>query len=839
MAALDDLVSLVDDETLRGRLRGEVARLRGSRRFGLVFEEHLPEVVAVPGRSLTPGCIAVRDDADPSRRVVVVRKVDDDVATVDLVGTHNSSRVNKTNSGSSAYAGGGNEFCVPVGELVAANDLDNTSLVPILEPIEECSGVDANLSGARHLLIEAENYHALRLLSFTHAQKIDCIYIDPPYNTGATDWVYNNRFVDNNDGYKHSKWLSMMQRRLRLARRLLRSDGVLIVAIDECEVHRLGLLLQQMFGDAVQQMVTVMILPQGNSRATFTRVDEYLLFCFFGDPATSEWGVCEWGDDHLTGQNADGNKPPRPETVRWSGLLRSGNNSRPQDRPGLCYPLLVCDVTHKTAITKNITDDVGEPIKMVVGTGRTLKQRSDAGEMDATNSAYDGYEPCFEGVIADIAAMIRNDGEIVWGEGFSLNNAGAVKWVEGVVREGSLQVLWPRDSRGRLSCWGLGPSTTLKRSAERRVKVNESSGRNKLSVTTLTDTQADQIETRELTVAADDPGWGPVQLNSVIKTKKPMTMWNRSRHVAGGPYGTKLLENLLGEKRFDFPKSLYSTLDAIGAVVADRPDAVVLDFFAGSGTTAHAVALLNLADNGRRQCITVTNNEVGRREDTEMRQQGLHHGEDEWEAKGVCRRVTWPRIQAAVTGRNVAGEPIPGRYLPVPFGPQLNPDYQPKVHEHEIAGGLPQNAVYTRLKFLDPSQMRWNSTACWTQGLATMWLMSGCQGPLPTPHIKTLTAHATNPGWLLPKQGSPLNEHCCFAVLIRPSKAISIAAELKKPAYTHITHIWIVSNCEEDYTDAREIVIAAKPGLIVKDWRSDMIAHFKAASTHSTIGNTP
>ena len=84
-----------------------------------------------------------------------------------------------------------------------------------------------------HLVIRSENYHALQLLQYTHAGAVDVIYIDPPYNTGAQDWQYNNDYVDKNDRWRHSKWLSFMEKRLRLAKPLLKDDGVLIITVDD------------------------------------------------------------------------------------------------------------------------------------------------------------------------------------------------------------------------------------------------------------------------------------------------------------------------------------------------------------------------------------------------------------------------------------------------------------------------------------------------------------------------------------------------------------------------------------------------------------------------------
>src|ERR1043165_7276991 len=91
------------------------------------------------------------------------------------------------------------------------------------------------------------NFHALQLLEYLYAGQVDCIYIDPPYNTGARDWKYNNRYVDSQDGWRHSKWLSMMEKRLRLAGKLLKPSGVLVCMIDEHEVHPLALLLEELF----------------------------------------------------------------------------------------------------------------------------------------------------------------------------------------------------------------------------------------------------------------------------------------------------------------------------------------------------------------------------------------------------------------------------------------------------------------------------------------------------------------------------------------------------------------------------------------------------------------
>lgn len=134
--------------------------------------------------------------------------------------------------------------------------------------------------GPTNILIEGDNYHALFALNFTHRRKVDVIYIDPPYNTGARDWKYNNDYVDINDRYRHSKWLSMMSKRLRLAKNLLKEDGIICVTIDDYEIARLAQLLEEIFGES-NHLGTVVIRNNPAGRSTvrgFAVAHEYALF---------------------------------------------------------------------------------------------------------------------------------------------------------------------------------------------------------------------------------------------------------------------------------------------------------------------------------------------------------------------------------------------------------------------------------------------------------------------------------------------------------------------------------------------------------------------------------
>ncbi|MBQ5557012.1 MAG: site-specific DNA-methyltransferase, partial [Aeriscardovia sp.] len=136
-----------------------------------------------------------------------------------------------------------------------------------------------------HVVINAENYHALQALGFCYAGRVDCVYIDPPYNTGAKDWKYNNDYVGKTDAYRHSKWLAWMERRLQLAKTLLNPDNsVLIVTIDEKEYLRLGCLLEELFPEGNIQMISTVIKAGGVSRGSeFNRTNEFIYFVYIGD----------------------------------------------------------------------------------------------------------------------------------------------------------------------------------------------------------------------------------------------------------------------------------------------------------------------------------------------------------------------------------------------------------------------------------------------------------------------------------------------------------------------------------------------------------------------------
>lgn len=129
-----------------------------------------------------------------------------------------------------------------------------------------------------NILIEGDNYHALSVLSYTHMRQIDLIYIDPPYNTGKKkEWKYNDHYVDKEDLYRHSKWLSFMSKRLSLAKNLLKDDGIILISIDDNEIAQLKLLCDELFGEQNLLAVLVWDLGTGTQAGHFTRSHEYIL----------------------------------------------------------------------------------------------------------------------------------------------------------------------------------------------------------------------------------------------------------------------------------------------------------------------------------------------------------------------------------------------------------------------------------------------------------------------------------------------------------------------------------------------------------------------------------
>jgi len=201
---LDVLLDKVQDPALRADLRSQIDRLKQKRSFGLVFEQHIPERVRLPQHPIRVGSQVVSRDDDDSPTFEVIL-IDDGVATLVQVRDPDGAYVQR-----SEHSVGGLEKA-PLDSLVVISDFGE----PVLPGFRHLGSVERGGDKPYHVVIKGENHHALEALRFTHAGKVDCIYIDPPYNSGARDWKYNNDYVDANNAYRHSKWLAFMERRLK------------------------------------------------------------------------------------------------------------------------------------------------------------------------------------------------------------------------------------------------------------------------------------------------------------------------------------------------------------------------------------------------------------------------------------------------------------------------------------------------------------------------------------------------------------------------------------------------------------------------------------------------
>lgn len=578
LSAIHDLIAQISDPRLRERLAAEWATASKEKKFGLVFEDHLPELLPLYKTKPRPGDLVCRKNG-PLQEVWQIRSRRDGIATCIKLQQEASS--NESNHSASAFA------TFAVDELLVVRQFGDP-IFPSLAPVDAVANGPADAPW--HTLIEADNYHALQLLDYLYAGQVDCIYIDPPYNTGARDWKYNNDYVDGNDGWRHSKWLAFMGKRLKLAKRLLKPDtGVLIVTIDEHEVYHLGMLLEQEFPEAYRQMITIVITPGGVTQGRFARVEEYALFCFNSDAYTA------LSPDDLLSSDTSKRSSLQPG---WQSLIRRGVSSRRIDRPGMFYPVFVDPSTQKIL-------GAGEPL--------SLDQEPD--------------------------------------------------WLKAENKE----IAWPVRSDGELGRWRIGPSTFNKLHAQGFIKLGRhDEARKTWTVLYLQQKTLAEIEAGTIEIIARDEITGVVELglgSGALQLKPLKTVWNRSSHHAGS-HGSTLLRNIFGHSsNFSFPKSVYATRDTIASVVRDRPKALILDFFAGSGTTLNAANLLNATDGGQRRCILVTNNEVSADDAETLCGRGLQPGDKEWEQLGICRSVTWPRSKFTILGRRDDGTALAGDYL--------------------------------------------------------------------------------------------------------------------------------------------------------------------------------
>ncbi len=588
--------------------------------FGLNFERHRPEAVELPLRPIRKG-----DKVRVLPERGSIKKSDQQLWQVRKIRKASSAKVADLELPGSQPP---QTQTVALDDLIVIAEFKDTIYPGLL-----CTG-KVERGGANkpcHTVINGENYHVLKALTYTHRGKVDAIYIDPPYNTGAKDWKYNNNYVESDDLYRHSKWLAMMERRLLIARELLNpADSVLIVTIDEKEYLRLGLLLEQTFPEARIQMVSSVINPKGVPRDGFSRVDEYVF-------------VAQFGASRIAGELKLGSGGTE---VRWRGLTRTGANGIRSKSPGAFYPIYF--------------NNDGK----IVEVGDALPIELDANSVNPRR-----------GLIA-VWPTSRPDGE---------------------------------DGR-----WSVVPEKLrdlIKLGAVRAGGVKPEKGQ--FPIFYLTSKQLAEIDSGKLEVRGKTPE-GVMKVffkDDGGRVSAPRTVWDKVSHSAS-EHGSGLLKTLLPGRKFPYPKSLYAVEDALRFFVADKSEAVILDFFSGSGTTAHAVMRLNRQDGGSRQSISVTNNEVAADEQKALREKGLRPGDPDWEKHGICDYITKPRVAAAITGKTPNDEPIKGDYK--------------FTDEFPMADGFEENAEFFTLTYETPVAV--NHNRAFERIAPLLWLRAGSRG---------------------------------------------------------------------------------------------------------------
>lgn len=418
--------------------------------------------------------------------------------------------------------------------------MDCQNNLPILQRISEkeikTNDTDYNI------LIEGDNFHALSVLNYTHKNKIDVIYIDPPYNTGNKDFIYNDSYVDREDGYRHSKWLNFMEKRLNLAKNLLSEDGIIFISIDDNEQANLKLICDKIFGEnnKIAILPTIMNLKGNQDEFGFAGTHEYT-FVYAKDKNNATINEFQIDDDALESWQED----EIGLYKKGATLKRTGNDAPRERRPYGYFPILVKKDTFQVC---SILKEEFEKI------------------YDCQNNVFD------DNFVEQLKLKYEN----------------------------KFFFILPEIDRIKVS-W---------RWQYRKVK-NES---NEIIVTNGRD--GITLYKKQRPEIGDVP------------TKKPKSLLYKAVYSSGN--GTNRLKILFGEKKFNNPKPVELIKDLI--FLGGDKNITILDFTAGSGTTADAVIQLNKEDSGKRKFILCTNNE-----------------------NQICTEVCYPRIEKVINGYNKNG----------------------------------------------------------------------------------------------------------------------------------------------------------------------------------------
>ncbi len=423
--------------------------------------------------------------------------------------------------------------------------VDCNKLIPVLKE-EESKKIDNG--GEDNILIEGDNFHSLSVLNYTHKESIDVIYIDPPYNTGNKDFMYNDCFVDVEDGYRHSKWLNFMSKRLKLARNLLKEDGVIFISIDDNEYAQLKLICDKIFGE--------------NNRLSIHHIQ------------------VRYENKSL---NEDNDWQPVMEYVliyaKNKNMFKANKPSEPYDLSKFCYKI--------TELTNGEKINVGNKNVTIFRDGEWKIEKED-GKI---------------GLLKE-----------TWASGSIVKQSGTAaeflsKYLIQRKNIDGLNVLYKIDNMGED---GLGY-----RYVTGPKKIDAIRGKFYSGV------PLDRVE--EIL-----SGEGSVKTRPISNFHDYSGDFGNIRHEGGisfnsGKKPTKMLKEFIN----------YHT----------SKNAIILDFFAGSGSTGHAVLELNKEDGGNRKFILCTNNE-----------------------NNICEEITYQRLTNVINGYN-GKEGLPGslRYFKTDF----------------------------------------------------------------------------------------------------------------------------------------------------------------------------
>ncbi len=390
---------------------------------------------------------------------------------------------------------------------------------PVLTEVCDRAIISDNPNAPNHILIEGDNIEALTTLAYTHAGKIDIIYIDPPYNTGNKDFIYNDSYVDSEDSYRHSKWLSFMSRRLRIAKKLLSERGVIFISIDDNEQANLKLLCDDIFG---QQRYAGLITRKQSSGAKN-----------------------DIGSSRVT-TNAD-------YIFVYSNPDFTFNPIKIENKKN--YPRI---------------DSIGpfRPRALEMqGDADTLSERSKMGYSVYHNPTNNSIKILFDYDIDSTPVYLKPSAELI-SQGYSCYR--------------------PRKRGSAYGRWRWGEETFIEKFNENLV----------------------HFENGRIFIKERAKDYIP---------KYPEAIWDEFLNTLG----TNDVKEILGGRAFSFPKPTL----LIKRLIEFTSGRIILDFFAGSGTTLHAVMQLNAEDGGKRTCILCTNNE-----------------------NGICENVTYERNKRVIQG---------------------------------------------------------------------------------------------------------------------------------------------------------------------------------------------